>query len=64
MANKKLKDSAFKQEAYSPKQAKGPRMKGKGKAPVADAANTAKPGGSMNVLKKWAKDNHKTGLRT
>lgn len=63
MPSKHLKDSAFRDEAYAPKKAVAPRMKGAGKAPVSGAANTARPGGSMNVLKMWSKDNHKTGLR-
>lgn len=63
MAKRQITDSAFKDEAYAPKKAPAPRMKGRGKAPVSGAANTASPGGSMNVLRMWSKDNHKTGLR-
>lgn len=63
MAKDKLAEGNFKQEAYAPKQRPGPSFKGAGKAPPSDAANTANPGGSMNVLKMWSKDGHKTGIR-
>lgn len=60
--NKYLRDAAF-IAGEGPNAAYSVKARPASKAPQSDAANTAKPGGSVNVLKMWSKDNHKTGLR-